>query len=121
MSYSQSALLLLIGGMLFTGTINTILNKLQDLTCVDNCDADPQQQVRFEQPIWQTLNMFIGEALCLLVFQIGVLIDSRVNANDSDQVSDKSAQSLEDSSNSVKGIDMTGISNLLFWGPTLCI
>jgi hypothetical protein len=54
MSYSQTTLLLLVAGMLTTGTVNTILNKLQDLTCVEHCDAvDPSSPVHFEQPLWQ--------------------------------------------------------------------
>lgn len=60
---------MLVAGMLLTGTINTLLNKWQDLSCVGNCaDPDPIRRHYYEQPIWQTLNMFIGEALCLLVF-----------------------------------------------------
>jgi drug/metabolite transporter (DMT)-like permease len=62
---------LLVFGMLFTGTINTLLNKLQDLTCVGNCDSDEKQY--FAQPLLQTLNMFIGEILCLAVFYINQL------------------------------------------------
>ncbi|KAH6568658.1 hypothetical protein BASA50_008016 [Batrachochytrium salamandrivorans] len=65
----QSLLVFLVVGMLFTGTINTLLNKLQDLTCVAHCD-NPDKSLRhyFEQPLWQTLNMFIGEAACLIVY-----------------------------------------------------
>ncbi|KAI9597115.1 hypothetical protein BDF19DRAFT_435876 [Syncephalis fuscata] len=59
---------LLVVGMLFTGTCNTILNKVQDMQCVENCD-DPDHSKRkyFEQPIYQTLNMFVGELICLFV------------------------------------------------------
>ncbi|KAL2919712.1 hypothetical protein HK105_200626 [Polyrhizophydium stewartii] len=71
----RAFLLLLVGGMLFTGTINTLLNKLQDLTCVEHCD-DPARRHNFEQPVWQTLNMFIGEAACLLVYYISVAVES---------------------------------------------
>ncbi|KAL5036600.1 hypothetical protein BDV3_005795 [Batrachochytrium dendrobatidis] len=72
----QSLLLFLVVGMLFTGTINTLLNKLQDLTCVAHCD-DPDKSRRhyFEQPLWQTLNMFIGEAACLLVYYGAVVLE----------------------------------------------
>jgi hypothetical protein len=31
------------------------------MQCVENCDSRP---VVFEQPVWQTLQMFIGEMLC---------------------------------------------------------
>jgi hypothetical protein len=33
------------------------------MQCVENCD-DPQHQVLYEQPVWQTLQMFLGEMLC---------------------------------------------------------
>src|SRR5271170_5645010 len=50
-----SALILaLMTGMLVSGVANTLLTKLQD-------------NAGFEQPVWQTLNMFIGESGCWLV------------------------------------------------------
>ncbi|KAJ2298749.1 hypothetical protein IWW55_004382, partial [Coemansia sp. RSA 2706] len=56
----------LVAGMLLTGTLNTLLTKLQDKQCVGNCDdPDPAKHELFEQPVWQTLNMFYGEMLCL--------------------------------------------------------
>lgn len=57
--------------MLSTGTINTLLNKSQDLTCVENCSSPIESEKKFfEQPVWQTLNMFVGEVLCLFVFYL---------------------------------------------------
>ncbi|KAF8470552.1 hypothetical protein BDZ91DRAFT_718412 [Kalaharituber pfeilii] len=59
---------LLVVGMLTTGTANTLLTKLQDQVCVGNCDSpDPTQRKYFEQPVIQTLQMFIGEMGCWLV------------------------------------------------------
>nr|CAG8577379.1 2400_t:CDS:2 [Entrophospora candida] len=55
----------LVTGMLISGVCNTILNKLQDMQCVENCDQETNKKY-FEQPVWQTLNMFIGETLCFL-------------------------------------------------------
>src|SRR5271170_2373021 len=50
-----SALILaLMTGMLVSGVANTLLTKLQD-------------NAGFEQPVWQTLNMFVGESGCWLV------------------------------------------------------
>jgi hypothetical protein len=46
--------MVLVTGMLVSGVANTILTKLQD-------------NAGFEQPVWQTLNMFIGESGCWLV------------------------------------------------------
>ena len=58
---------LIVALMLVSGTFNTILTKLQDQTCVYNCSAPEAEQEKFEQPLWQTLNMFIGEWVCLVV------------------------------------------------------
>ncbi|RHZ53769.1 hypothetical protein Glove_437g36 [Diversispora epigaea] len=62
----------LVTGMLISGVANTILNKLQDIQCVANCD-DPNTAEYFEQPVWQTLNMFIGETMCFIVVYIILL------------------------------------------------
>jgi drug/metabolite transporter (DMT)-like permease len=58
----------LIAGILIIGTINTIISKLQDRICIDKCETD--NPIYFEQPLIQTLNMFIGESLCLIVYLI---------------------------------------------------
>jgi hypothetical protein len=56
------------------GCSNSIWGKFQDMQCVENCsDPDPRKRVLFEQPVWQTLQMFAGEVRCyhferLLVF-----------------------------------------------------
>ncbi|KAK5046647.1 hypothetical protein LTR84_007408 [Exophiala bonariae] len=52
----------LVGMMLLTGCANTILTKYQDQQCVRNChDLDPSRRHNFEQPVIQTVQMFIGE------------------------------------------------------------
>jgi len=53
-SASNALIYLLTTGMLVSGVANTLLTKLQD-------------NAGFEQPVWQTLNMFIGESGCWLV------------------------------------------------------
>lgn len=64
---TKSAVPLLVAGMLLTGISNSLLNKYQDMQCVENCDhIDPRKHVEFSQPVWQTLQMFLGECLCLL-------------------------------------------------------
>ncbi|KAJ1988000.1 hypothetical protein H4R33_002608 [Dimargaris cristalligena] len=68
-----SQTVVLVSGMLVTGTLNTLLTKLQDMECVGNCeDPDPSRRQLFEQPTWQTLNMFAGETLCLIVFYLNI-------------------------------------------------
>ncbi|KAL2439203.1 Solute carrier family 35 member F6 [Exophiala dermatitidis] len=52
----------LVGMMLLTGCSNTILTKYQDQQCVRNCDdKNPKHHQTFEQPVIQTVQMFIGE------------------------------------------------------------
>lgn len=37
------------------------------MQCVENCsDPNPANHVLYEQPVWQTLQMFLGEMLCFL-------------------------------------------------------
>lgn len=44
------------------GCANSIFTKYQDNQCVENCeDPNPARRVLFEQPVWQTLQMFMGE------------------------------------------------------------
>ncbi|PWN48210.1 hypothetical protein IE53DRAFT_208121 [Violaceomyces palustris] len=63
----RSAVPLLVAGMLLTGISNSLFTKYQDYQCVENCDSpDPKARVEFSQPVWQTLQMFLGECLCLL-------------------------------------------------------
>ncbi|KAM5471407.1 hypothetical protein MferCBS49748_001953 [Microsporum ferrugineum] len=58
----------LVSMMLVTGVCNTLLTKYQDMQCVRNCDSpDPSKRVAFEQPVLQTLQMFVGEMGCWLV------------------------------------------------------
>ncbi|KAH9009608.1 hypothetical protein EDB84DRAFT_1671712 [Lactarius hengduanensis] len=49
----------LISGMILTGACNSLWSKYQDMQCVENCDdPDPRRHVLYEQPVWQTLQMF---------------------------------------------------------------
>ncbi|KAJ4361062.1 uncharacterized protein N0V89_001631 [Didymosphaeria variabile] len=58
----------LVAMMLLTGVCNTLLTKYQDMQCVENCDAPSKEDRKhFEQPVLQTLQMFIGESGCWLV------------------------------------------------------
>lgn len=66
--------MLMVAGMLISGTANTLLTKFQMRHCVENCDGKDKQN--YEQPVWQTLNMFIGESMCLVVFFIMEMLSS---------------------------------------------
>ncbi|KAH7392071.1 integral membrane protein-like protein [Phaeosphaeria sp. MPI-PUGE-AT-0046c] len=64
----KAAVPFLVAMMLLTGVCNTLLTKYQDMQCVKNCDApSPKYRDHFEQPVLQTLQMFIGEMGCWLV------------------------------------------------------
>ncbi|OMH86273.1 Solute carrier family 35 member F6 [Zancudomyces culisetae] len=83
MSTTNSYKTFLALGMLLTGTLNTIFTKFQDKICVENCsDPDPRNHKEFNQPVWQTLNMFIGEILCMVVFYAIQLYTSYKNNRD---------------------------------------
>ncbi|CAD6566767.1 MAG: hypothetical protein TREMPRED_002958 [Tremellales sp. Tagirdzhanova-0007] len=62
---SSTGVTTLVVGMFISGCANSLLSKYQDKECVENCGPDPTSpRVDFEQPVWQTLNMFIGEFCC---------------------------------------------------------
>ncbi|KAJ3326088.1 hypothetical protein HDU76_013020 [Blyttiomyces sp. JEL0837] len=132
----------LVGVMLLTGSLNTILNKLQDLQCVENCDnPDPNTHHHFEQPVWQTINMFIGEAMCLVVFYVNAYLESRktssayhpIDSTDESSVAQPHAApaatapvvdiSEDTPLNGTVAVElkpMKGWALLLLWLPTLC-
>ena len=53
-------------GMLVTGSVNTISTKLADLQVV--AGLDPKTPHAFNHPFFQASLMFLGEALCLAVY-----------------------------------------------------
>ncbi|EME50025.1 hypothetical protein DOTSEDRAFT_68774 [Dothistroma septosporum NZE10] len=69
---SQAMIPVLVAFMLLTGVCNTLLTKYQDLQCVADCDTDRPK--KFEQPVIQTLQMFVGEAGCWLVVFLSWLV-----------------------------------------------
>lgn len=58
---------MLMGGMLFAGTVNTIVLKLQD-GFSSTVDGVPYND--FNHPFFQCMVMFIGECLCMIVYKI---------------------------------------------------
>lgn len=73
----------LVAMMLVTGVCNTLLTKLQDMQCVQFCDSkDKKQRRNFEQPVIQTVQMFIGEMGCWLVI-LGFYLQQRYIAHTS--------------------------------------
>ncbi|RAL09937.1 putative nucleotide-sugar transporter [Aspergillus homomorphus CBS 101889] len=85
---SKATVPFLVTMMLVTGVCNTILNKYQDMQCVRNCDSpDPKYRHTFEQPVIQTVQMFIGEMGCWVVILLSHLyqryIAPRLSSNSS--------------------------------------
>ncbi|KAJ6547386.1 hypothetical protein B0H19DRAFT_1211964 [Mycena capillaripes] len=46
----------LLGGMIITGSSNSLWSKWQDMQCVEDCNTG--KPILYEQPVWQTLQMF---------------------------------------------------------------
>ncbi|KAK4635858.1 hypothetical protein CLAFUW4_00767 [Fulvia fulva] len=69
---SRAMIPVLVAFMLLTGVCNTLLTKYQDMQCVADCDTDRPK--KFEQPVIQTLQMFVGEAGCWLVVVLSWLV-----------------------------------------------
>ncbi|KAG8720015.1 hypothetical protein FRC08_001374 [Ceratobasidium sp. 394] len=107
---------ILIAGMLVTGCANSLLTKWQDRMCVENCEpTTTRPPVYFEQPVWQSLNMFIGESLCFLP----VLWQYLVTRNSPPQLP---ADEEEPAAGS-KGHALPTLSGwklLYFWFPAFC-
>ncbi|KAF9345792.1 hypothetical protein BGX26_002733 [Mortierella sp. AD094] len=123
----------LVIGMLVAGTANTVISKYQDMACVKNCDnPDPKTHEHFEQPIWQTLNMFIGETLCLVVASVcAYLAEKYGRAKWADLVLDDQEEEIlavvesdglivPPSHAHIKKKKLEGFYVLLLWLPTLC-
>ncbi|KAG9232253.1 hypothetical protein BJ875DRAFT_443344 [Amylocarpus encephaloides] len=67
MALEKAVIPFLVAMMLVTGVCNTLLTKYQDNICVRDCDAPkPRDRRLFEQPVVQTVQMFIGEMGCWL-------------------------------------------------------
>ncbi|KDQ12303.1 hypothetical protein BOTBODRAFT_67501 [Botryobasidium botryosum FD-172 SS1] len=100
----------LIAGMLVTGCSNSLWTKWQDMQCVENCDdPNPAKHVLFEQPVWQTLQMFVGELGCFLP----VIYTWLRNRNAPPQLPLDEDEEVEEP----KGEQLRGWSILLLWLP----
>lgn len=71
---NKAVIPVLVGMMLLTGVCNTLLTKYQDMQCVRDCaSTNPQDRKNFEQPVYQTAQMFVGEMGCFLVLALSTL------------------------------------------------
>ncbi|OLY79314.1 Solute carrier family 35 member F6, partial [Smittium mucronatum] len=149
MSTSTAFKVSLAVGMLVSGTLNTILTKMQNHVCVENCDnPDPKARLYYSQPVWQTLVMFLGELMCMVLFAaIGFykyhftdsentkyqqIVDQTPNEETADyhiveSVNDVSYSSISDDDldQQIQNMkadkpELSGAKNLLLWIPTAC-
>ncbi|KAF5391456.1 hypothetical protein D9757_002053 [Collybiopsis confluens] len=118
---------ILLAGMIITGACNSLWSKYQDMQCVENCDGDISKQVLYEQPVWQTLQMFLGEMLCFLPVIYSWAMSKRFqpvqlpNDNDgSDDSSDTRVQTVNPAKLAPAPQELRGWRVLLFWIPAAC-
>ncbi|ORX77746.1 hypothetical protein BCR32DRAFT_295442 [Anaeromyces robustus] len=104
----------LVSGMLITGACNTLLIKMQDQQCVKNCDTDNPKY--FEQPVIQTMCMFMGEVLCLLV-SLGVQFYKKRKLTRDDLDLHPDDERLITNSNNKP--HLRGVATLVLWIPAL--
>lgn len=116
-----------------TGCSNSLWTKWQDMQCVENCGPldDPTTRVYYEQPVWQTLQMFVGEVGCtsslpyttvshltptIIVGFIPVLFTYLRNRNTAAPLLSN------DDPDAAKptGSKLTGSKIFLFWLPAAC-
>ncbi|KAI3637442.1 hypothetical protein MIR68_004091 [Amoeboaphelidium protococcarum] len=126
--------------MLVTGTANTLLNKFQDKQCVRDCNNGDNKPIYYTQPVWQTLTVFFGNFLCMLVYLLNNVWpkiyqqkQSVRNDDDLDQdaplistisqddtFQDQLSVKDDDSVNIMLRKELTGRSCFLLWLPTVC-
>lgn len=75
-------------GTIISGSCNSILTKLQDMQCVFKCGT-PQAEY-FDQPVVQTLQMFLGEMLCWIpLWVLRYMAPSGVKLDEEDETVDE--------------------------------
>ncbi|KAI9310753.1 hypothetical protein BX666DRAFT_2032683 [Dichotomocladium elegans] len=122
LSKESTTTLLIVAGMLMSGVCNTILNKYQDMQCVEHCDdPDPTKRRYFEQPVWQTVNMFIGEAAVWVIYALQVLERRRQRLQSAyEEIPPSAVDHLDAIVKHPHREALTGRKSFLLWIPTLC-
>ncbi|KAJ2911939.1 hypothetical protein MD484_g8468, partial [Candolleomyces efflorescens] len=110
----------LLGGMILTGSTNSLWSKWQDMQCVENCaDPDPSKHVLYEQPVWQTLQMFLGEMLCFLPI-LYAWLRSRYQARAVHLHEEEETDPLTKPTDKQEPEPLQGWKFLLLWIPAAC-
>lgn len=81
-------------GMLATGTLNTILMKVQNSTPINPDDPNPDRPT-FNHPFVQCAIMFLGECLCLVVYGFKLLRQKKIKEEKSFVPSSPGTQQAE--------------------------
>jgi drug/metabolite transporter (DMT)-like permease len=106
------------------------------MQCVENCaDPNPRNHVLYEQPVWQTLQMFVGEMLCFLPIiyaiaaaryraysaskQIALPEDENANGNGATATA-TDVNEGEVTADGAKTIPLHGKAIFLMWIPAFC-
>ncbi|ORX67520.1 hypothetical protein DL89DRAFT_285543 [Linderina pennispora] len=118
--------LLLTLALLVSTAAGTILQKVQNRTCIENCSPeDTETPVYFEQPVLQTIFMFGGEFLCLAVPLYQALRTKRASVKRVG-VAGSAAEALLEGSGAAHTVEapstqelpsMKGIEYLALWIP----
>ncbi|KAF8528214.1 hypothetical protein BU17DRAFT_38929 [Hysterangium stoloniferum] len=112
---------MLVIGMILTGATNSIFTKhifSQDMQCVENCET--KNPVVFEQPVWQTLQMFLGEMLCFLPILSALFASYRKSRVQLPTIEAEDDLGLHHENPDSKRKELTGWSILLLWIPAAC-
>ncbi|PIL23824.1 transporter [Ganoderma sinense ZZ0214-1] len=111
---------ILIGGMLLTGSTNSLWSKWQDMQCVENCDdPNPAKRILYEQPVWQTLQMFFGEMLCFLPVVYSWLRSGR-QSQPLALPADSEEEPADGAKSEIPHAPLDGWKVLLMWFPAAC-
>eukprot|EP00818_Percolomonas_sp_WS_P006465 CAMPEP_0117450268 /NCGR_PEP_ID=MMETSP0759-20121206/8378_1 /TAXON_ID=63605 /ORGANISM="Percolomonas cosmopolitus, Strain WS" /LENGTH=378 /DNA_ID=CAMNT_0005242779 /DNA_START=136 /DNA_END=1272 /DNA_ORIENTATION=- len=102
--------------MLFTGTINTVATKFQDLQIVKGTGRGPP--TKFEHPFLQTAIMFVGEYACLFAHYLSVLIVSGVYKL-RQKKSEEDFKDIVEEQTAKKPVQEHA-NPLVFWIPAIC-
>ncbi|KAL5529095.1 hypothetical protein ACEPAG_5069 [Sanghuangporus baumii] len=116
MAVSRLYVSILIAGMIITGSSNSLWSKWQDMQCVENCDdLNEWNHVLYEQPVWQTLQMFrflpVIYSLVRTYFKPAIQLPPDVS---DDPAHDPQAK------HSLKAQQLRGYKILLLWLPAAC-
>ncbi|KAJ7940816.1 hypothetical protein B0H13DRAFT_2226163 [Mycena leptocephala] len=100
---------ILLAGMIITGSSNSLWSKWQDMQCVEDCDSD--HPVLYEQPVWQTLQMFRFLPVIYTWFQSRRQSPVQLPSEDDSLVPNKLDLEPE---------QLSGWKILLLWIPAAC-